>query len=149
VGGRPCAAVGGAQAGPERGGAGGAFPRVSPVADLRDAGMLLQRAGFELPVVDGDTVSVSYPDVLALMRDLRGMGETNAVVERQRSLARRGLLARTAANYPRQSDGRIAAGFQVSFLNGWAPPASQPKPLRPGSATTRLADALDSLEHGT
>jgi SAM-dependent methyltransferase len=128
---------------------GGAFPRVSPVADLRDAGMLLQRAGFELPVIDGDTISVTYPDVLALMRDLRGMGETNAVVERQRSLARRGLLARAAARYPRQSDGRIEAGFQVIFLTGWAPHASQPKPLRPGSATTRLADALDSHEHGT
>ncbi|MEJ0072440.1 MAG: methyltransferase domain-containing protein [Pseudomonadota bacterium] len=128
---------------------GGAFPRVSPVADLRDAGMLLQRAGFELPVVDGDTVSVSYPDATALMRDLRGMGETNAVVERQRSLARRGLLVRAAAAYPRQPDGRIAAGFQVIFLTGWAPHASQPKPLRPGSATTRLADALDSRERGT
>jgi hypothetical protein len=86
---------------------------------------------------------------LALMRDLRGMGETNAVAERQRSLTRRGVLARAAAAYPdREADGRIRAGFQVIFLTGWAPHASQPKPLRPGSATTRLADALGSTEIG-
>jgi SAM-dependent methyltransferase len=128
---------------------GGASPRVSPMVDLGEAAALLQRAGFAMPVADADTITVSYPDILALMRDLRGMGETNAVAERQRSLARRGLLARAAARYPQQSDGRIEAGFQVIFLTGWAPHASQPKPLRPGSATTRLADALDSREHGT
>jgi SAM-dependent methyltransferase len=128
---------------------GGARPRVSPVADLRDMGMLLQRAGFELPVVDGDTLTVSYPDVPALMRDLRGMGETNAVAERQRSFTRRALLARAGAAYPQGPDGRIEAGFQIIFLTGWAPHASQPKPLRPGSATTRLADALGGSEIGT
>jgi NADH dehydrogenase [ubiquinone] 1 alpha subcomplex assembly factor 5 len=127
---------------------GGARPRVSPVADLRDAGMLLQRAGFELPVVDGDTLSVSYPDATALMRDLRGMGETNAVAERQRSFARRAVLARAAAAYPQAPDGRISADFQVIFLTGWAPHESQQKPLRPGSATTRLADALEASERG-
>jgi SAM-dependent methyltransferase len=127
---------------------GGARPRVSPVADVRDAGMLLQRAGFELPVVDADTIWVSYPDALALMRDLRAMGETNAVVERQRSLTRRGVLTRAAASYPREPDGRIRAGFQVIFLTGWAPHESQPKPLRPGSATRRLAEALGSEERG-
>jgi len=131
----------------ELGETGGASPRVSPVADLRDAGMLLQRAGFELPVVDGDLITVSYADVLALMRDLRGMGETNAVAERARTLTRRGVLARAAAAYPdRDADGRIQAGFQVIFLTGWSPHESQPKPLRPGSATTRLADALGSAE---
>jgi SAM-dependent methyltransferase len=133
----------------ELGETGGASPRVSPVADLRDAGMLLQRAGFELPVVDGDLISVSYPDALALMRDLRGMGETNAVTERQRSLGRRTILARAGANYPREPDGRIRASFQVISLTGWAPHASQPKPLRPGSARTRLADALGGREIGT
>jgi SAM-dependent methyltransferase len=127
---------------------GGARPRVSPVADLRDMGMLLQRAGFELPVVDGDTLSVSYPDVPALMRDLRFMGEANAVAERQRSFTRRGVLGRAGAAYPRGPDGRIEAGFQVIFLTGWAPHESQPKPLRPGSATARLADALGSAEVG-
>jgi NADH dehydrogenase [ubiquinone] 1 alpha subcomplex assembly factor 5 len=128
---------------------GGARPRVSPVADVRDAGMLLQRAGFELPVVDADTITVTYADALALMRDLRGMGETNAVAERPRGLTRRGVLARVAAQYPaREPDGRIRAGFQIIFLTGWAPHASQPKPLRPGSATARLADALGSTEQG-
>jgi SAM-dependent methyltransferase len=133
----------------ELGETGGVRPRVSPVADVRDAGMLLQRAGFELPVVDADTLTVSYDDALALMRDLRGMGETNAVAERPRALSRRGVLARAAAGYPREPDGRIRAGFQVIFLTGWAPHASQPKPLRPGSAAARLADALDAREIGT
>src|SRR5581483_6832098 len=128
---------------------GGAHPRVSPVADVRDAGMLLQRAGFELPVVDSDVLSVSYPDLIALMRDLRGMGETNALSERPRAPTRRGVLARAAAAYPQAPDGRIEAGFQVIFLTGWAPHPSQPKPLRPGSAAARLADALDARETGT
>jgi SAM-dependent methyltransferase len=133
----------------ELGETGGVSPRVSPVADLRDAGMLLQRAGFELPVVDGDLLTVTYADALALMRDLRGMGETNAIAERKRSLTRRSVLARAAAAYPeREPDGRIRAGFQVIFLTGWSPHESQPKPLRPGSATTRLADALGSAEIG-
>jgi SAM-dependent methyltransferase len=127
--------------------AGGVSPRVSPVVDVADAGMLLQRAGFELPVVDGDLITVSYADTLALMRDLRGMGETNAVAERARTLTRRRVLARAAAAYSdRDADGRIQAGFQVIFLTGWSPHESQPKPLRPGSATTRLADALGSAE---
>ncbi len=133
----------------ELGETGGISPRVSPVADVRDAGMLLQRAGFELPVIDADTITVSYPDPLALMRDLRGMGETNAVAERVHGFSRRAVLARAAAAYPHDSDGRISADFQIIFLTGWAPHASQPKPLRPGSATTRLADALGGTERGT
>jgi SAM-dependent methyltransferase len=128
---------------------GGARPRVSPVADLRDMGMLMQRAGFQLPVIDGDTITVSYPDAMALMRDLRGMGETNAIAERARAPTRRAVLARAAASYPKDADGRITAAFHVIFLTGWAPHASQPKPLRPGSATTRLADALEAREIGT
>jgi SAM-dependent methyltransferase len=149
LGGETLAALRAALIDAELGETGGVRPRVSPVADVRDAGMLLQRAGFELPVVDGDLITVTYADTLALMRDLRGMGETNAVAERQRSLTRRGVLARAAAAYPdREADGRIRAGFQVIFLTGWAPHASQPKPLRPGSATTRLADALGSTEIG-
>ncbi len=128
---------------------GGAGPRVSPFADVRDLGTLLQRAGFALPVVDSDTVTATYADALALMRDLRAMGETNAVQERRRGFTRRATLARAAAIYAEQfgqPDGRIPASFQIITLTAWAPHASQPKPLRPGSATARLADALATRE---
>jgi SAM-dependent methyltransferase len=128
---------------------GGASPRVSPFADVRDLGGLLQRAGFALPVVDSDTIEVTYPDALALMRDLRAMGEDNAVAERRRGFTRRATLARAAAIYHdlfARADGRIPASFQVLTLTAWAPHASQPKPLRPGSAAQRLADALGADE---
>ena len=128
---------------------GGASTRVSPVADLADAAALLQRAGFALPVADAETITVSYPDALALMRDLRGMGETNALSERRRTTLRRGTLARAVAVYRERfggPDGRIPATFEILFLTGWAPDASQPKPLRPGSAARRLADALGTVE---
>ena len=128
---------------------GGIGPRVSPSADIRDIGMLLQRAGFALPVVDSDTVEVTYADALALMRDLRAMGETNAAVERRRSFTRRATLARAAALYGDRfgrSDGRIPASFEIITLTAWAPHESQPKPLRPGSAKARLADALGAVE---
>ncbi|MCP4329172.1 MAG: methyltransferase domain-containing protein [Alphaproteobacteria bacterium] len=129
---------------------GGAAPRVSPFADVRDAGGLLQRAGFALPVVDTDTVTVTYADAMALMRDLRGMGETSAVRERPLGFTRRDVLARAAAIYATQfgdAAGRIRATFQVIYLTGWAPDIeSQQQPLRPGSARTRLADALGADE---
>jgi hypothetical protein len=128
---------------------GGASPRVSPSVDLRDAAGLLQRAGFAMPVADADTITVSYPDALALMHDLRGMGETNALSARRRSALRRSTLARTVAVYSERfglADGRIPASFEILFLAGWAPDASQPKPLHPGSATHRLADALGTIE---
>src|SRR5579883_330453 len=128
---------------------GGASPRVSPVADVRDLGMLLQRAGFALPVVDSERVTVTYPDALALMRDLRAMGETNAVVERRRGFTRRSTLARAAALYAERHgrpDGRIAARFEIITLTAWAPHESQPKPLKPGSARARLAEALGTEE---
>lgn len=128
---------------------GGASPRVSPVADLRDAGALLQRAGFALPVADTDTITVTYPDALALMRDLRGMGETNAVAARRKGFTRRETLLRAAAGYVSEfgdAEGRIPATFQVLYLTGWAPHPDQQKPLRPGSAAGRLADALDAEE---
>jgi SAM-dependent methyltransferase len=124
---------------------GGVSPRVSPFADLRDLGALLQRAGFALPVIDSDTIEVSYPDALALMRDLRAMGEANAVAERRRSFSRRATLAHAAALYARQfgrADGRIPARFQIITLTAWAPHESQQRPLRPGSAKMRLSDAL-------
>jgi SAM-dependent methyltransferase len=128
---------------------GGAGPRVSPFADVQDAGALLQRAGFALPVVDRDTITVAYADALALMRDLRAMGETNAVMRRRRGFSRRATLLRAAALYQERfagPDGRIRATFDVIYLTGWKPHASQPKALRPGSARHRLADALKTGE---
>jgi NADH dehydrogenase [ubiquinone] 1 alpha subcomplex assembly factor 5 len=124
---------------------GGVSPRVSPAIELGDAAALLQRAGFALPVADSETITVDYPDMLALMRDLRGMGETNALAARRRGGLRRSTLARAAALYAERfgdADGRIPASFEILFLCGWAPHASQPKPLPRGSATHRLADAL-------
>ncbi|MSO65410.1 MAG: methyltransferase domain-containing protein [Alphaproteobacteria bacterium] len=128
---------------------GGVSPRVSPFVDVRDAGSLLQRAGFALPVSDIDTLTVTYGDPLALFVDLRRMGETNAVFERKRNFLRRTTLQRTIETYRSRfagADGRIRATFQVIYLTGWAPDESQQKPLRPGSARVRLADALGTTE---
>ena len=128
---------------------GGASPRVSPTADLRDAAALLQRAGFAMPVADADTITVTYPDALALMHDLRAMGETNALSARRRTSLRRSTLARAVALYGERfglPGSRIPASFEILFLTGWAPDASQPQPLRPGSAAHRLADALGTVE---
>jgi NADH dehydrogenase [ubiquinone] 1 alpha subcomplex assembly factor 5 len=127
----------------------GASPRVSPFADVREAGALLQRAGFALPVIDSDTITVSYPDALALMRDLRGMGEANALSERRRGFTRRAVLLRAAECYQAQfadTQGRIPATFRIVTLTAWAPHSTQPKPLRPGSAAARLAEALGAPE---
>jgi NADH dehydrogenase [ubiquinone] 1 alpha subcomplex assembly factor 5 len=128
---------------------GGASPRVAPFADLRDLGQLLQRAGFALPVADSDTIEVTYADALALMRDLRAMGESNAVAERRRGFSRRATLARAVAHYRERfarPDGRIPARFEIVTLTAWAPHESQPRPLAPGSAGTRLAAALGTVE---
>ncbi len=128
---------------------GGASPRVAPFADIRDLGRLLQRAGFALPVVDSDTLTVTYPDALALMRDLRAMGETNALRERRRGFTRRATLLRAARRYAElfaAADGRIPARFELITLTAWAPHESQPQPLRPGSAQKRLAEALRAVE---
>ncbi|MDR3437970.1 MAG: methyltransferase domain-containing protein [Telmatospirillum sp.] len=124
---------------------GGASPRVSPFVDVRDAGALLQRAGFALPVVDVDTITVTYPTPLALLADLRGMGETNAVAARRRTPLRRTTLMRGLALYQDRhadTDGRIAATFQVLTLTAWRPHASQQKPLAPGSGKVPLSEAL-------
>jgi len=129
---------------------GGAGPRVSPFADAFDAAGLLQRAGFALPVTDIDRVSVRYDHALALMTDLRAMGETSVLVEGAGRPLTRPLLARAAEIYARRfadPDGRIVATFEILALTGWAPHASQPKPLAPGSAKLRLADALHAREH--
>ncbi len=128
---------------------GGAGPRVSPFLDVREGGALLQRAGFALPVVDADTITVTWPDALALMRDLRGMGEANAVAGRKSGFTRRETLLAAAARYRQRhgdADGRIPATFQVIYLTGWAPHEGQQRALRPGAATSRLADALDVTE---
>ena len=128
---------------------GGASPRVSPFVDLRDAAGLLQRAGFAMPVADTDRIDVRYPDALALMRELRGMGESNAVLERRRTAFRRATLLRAAQIYQQRfadAAGRIGATFEIVYLHGWSPHESQQKPLRPGSAERRLADALGVTE---
>ena len=125
--------------------AGGASPRVAPFADVRGLGTLMQRAQFALPVVDADTVVVTYPDPLALMRDLRAMGATNVLSQRDRRFLRRDTLARACAIYAERfadAGGRVRATFEIITLTGWAPHASQQRPLAPGSAQTRLADAL-------
>jgi len=128
---------------------GGASPRVAPFADVRDMGALLQRAGFALPVVDSETVTVTYADPLALMRDIKGMGASNMLHARRRTPVTRGLLLRAAEIYAERfagAGGRVPATFEILTLTGWAPDASQPQPLRPGSATARLADALGVKE---
>jgi hypothetical protein len=124
---------------------GGASPRVAPFADVRDAGALLQRAGFALPVADSEIVRVRYGDPFALLRDLRAMGLTNSLVHRRRTPLRRATLMRAAAIYAERfadPDGRLPATFEMVWLAGWAPHESQQKPLRPGSAKMRLAQAL-------
>ncbi len=124
---------------------GGLSPRISPFADVRDAGDLLQRAGFALPVADSETLTVVYPDPFKLITDLRGMGETNATIERRKSFTRRATLLDGLARYRsafENADGTVPATFQVIYLSGWSPHESQPKPLRRGSAQSRLADAL-------
>lgn len=130
---------------------GGASPRVAPKVDVRDAGALMQRAGFALPVVDADTITVTYPDALTLMRELRGMGEGNAVSGRLRRFTRRDVLLRAAALYAEREarpDGRLPCTFQVLYLTGWAPHAAQPRPLRPGSGRASLARVLGAEESG-
>lgn len=124
---------------------GGASPRVAPFADVRTLGGLLQRAGFALPVADGDTVTVTYPHPIALMHDLRAMGASNALAAGYRKPLTRRVLALASEIYADRfpaPKGGIVATFELVTLTGWAPDPSQPKPLRPGSATTRLADAL-------
>jgi SAM-dependent methyltransferase len=128
---------------------GGVSPRVAPFADLRDMGALLQRAGFALPVVDSDRVTVRYASPLALMHDLRRMGATNPLVERRRTPLKRATLMRMVEVYGARfadADGRLRATFEIVWLSGWAPHEAQQKPLAPGSAQTRLADALGTRE---
>jgi SAM-dependent methyltransferase len=128
---------------------GGASPRVAPFVDLRDMGGLLQRAGFALPVADVETVTVRYDDIFALLRDLRAMGLTSSLLDRSRKpLSKRFWLeaARLYATRFADPDGRIRASFDMVWVSGWAPHDSQQKPLKPGSAKVRLAQALGVAE---
>ncbi|PKR53109.1 methyltransferase domain-containing protein [Thalassospira marina] len=127
---------------------GGVSPRVSPFIDVRDAGALLQRSGFALPVVDIDEITVNYPDALKLMRDLSGMGESNLILKRSKKFTKASTLARAAAIYHERHarpDGRINATFQVVYLTAWAPDESQPKPLRRGTGQVSLVDFLGDV----
>jgi SAM-dependent methyltransferase len=124
---------------------GGISPRVSPFADVRDAGALLQRAGFALPVVDVDRITVRYAEPLRLLRDLGRMGEANAMLQRRPGPLRRLTLARACQLYGElhaDGEGRVPATFDILFMAGWKPHPSQQQPARRGSARTRLADAL-------
>lgn len=128
---------------------GGLSPRVAPMAEIRDLGGLLQRAGLSLPVADSVPLVAEYRDLTHLMHDLRAMGETNALAARLRRPTRRAVFTRAEtlyrAHFPGR-DGRLRATFDLVCLTGWAPDESQPKPLRPGSAQARLADALNTRE---
>lgn len=126
---------------------GGASPRVIPFTDVRDAGALLQRAGLALPVADVETVSVRYDSLFGLMADLRAMGETSALIDRSRRPGTRKLFARVAEIYAERfsdADGRVRASFPIVWMSGWAPDASQQKPLKPGSAKISLKTILEN-----
>ncbi|MGD0143148.1 MAG: methyltransferase domain-containing protein [Rhizomicrobium sp.] len=128
---------------------GGVSPRIAPFADVRDLGGLLQRAGFALPVADVERIGVAYSEFSTLVNDLRGLGETNALAERSRKFLGRDTLAATLAHYSAadaDESGRLRATFEVMTLTAWAPHESQQKPLAPGSAKSRLADALGAKE---
>jgi SAM-dependent methyltransferase len=131
----------------------GVAPRVAPFADKQQMGALMQRAGFNLPVVDSDVIHVSYPDIFALIRDLRAFGEGNAIAERARDYPGRDFFRRVddtyRAKFGENDNGRINARFELIYLIGWRPHESQQKPLKPGSAEARLADVLESEEVGT
>ncbi|MFN7114390.1 MAG: methyltransferase domain-containing protein [Alphaproteobacteria bacterium] len=133
----------------ELGVSGGASPRVSPFIDLRDMGALMQRAGFALPVVDSDIITVDYSHPIKLMQDLRGMGASNAVHSRLKLPTRRQVILEAARVYQEKygdERGRVPATFQVIYAIGWSPHDSQQKPLKPGSAVVRLADMLKAEE---
>ncbi|MER8887002.1 methyltransferase domain-containing protein [Mesorhizobium sp. M0816] len=126
---------------------GGASPRVIPFTDVRDAGALLQRAGLALPVADVETITVRYDSLFGLVADLRAMGETSALVDRSRRPGTRALFARAAEIYAERfsdADRRVRASFSVVWMSGWAPDASQQKPLKPGSAKISLKTILEN-----
>jgi hypothetical protein len=128
---------------------GGASPRVSPFGDVREYGALLQRAGFALPVADAETLTVAYASPREVMREVRALGGGNVLLARSRKPLSRQVLDRAEALYCQRhatADGRVRASFEIVYLSGWAPDPSQQKPLKPGSAAQRLADALGTKE---
>ncbi len=128
---------------------GGVSPRISPFADKPQMGDLLGRAGFTLPVIDSDIITVTYDNIFKLLHDIRGMGESNAIIKRNKTNLDKTFFMRVAEEYKNQftdKDGRITASFEIIFMLGWSPHKSQQKPLRPGSAKTSLADALGEQE---
>jgi SAM-dependent methyltransferase len=135
----------------EAGSGGGAAPRVAPMLDIRDAGRLLQHAGFALPVTDTETHLVRYPDPLALMREIKAMGAANPMRDRSPVPVTRGLLAKAVGQYraiASDPDGRVRATLEIVWMSGWVPDRSQQKPLPPGSARTRLRDVLSDKSDG-
>ena len=127
---------------------GGLSPRVLPMADIASLGGLLQRAGLALPVADSVSTTVRYPDIAGLAKDLRGMGETNALASRSTSLPPREIFREAERIYRKNfaDDGYLVATFEMVFLTGWAPSANQQRPLRPGTAEIRLAEALGATD---
>lgn len=124
---------------------GGTRPHISPFMDVRDAGGLLQRAGFALPVVSKERLTVTYSDAFALMKDLKGMAETNCLIKSYKGLTKPALMMKVAEHYHNDhanADGRIPATFDILYFQGWAPHESQQQPLKPGSAKMSLIDAL-------
>ncbi|MEM6680205.1 MAG: methyltransferase domain-containing protein [Pseudomonadota bacterium] len=149
AGGQSLAALRAALASAEAEVTGGLRPRVAPMGEIRDLGALLQRAGFQMPVSDSERLTMSHSDALALMRDLRAMGETNALAARSRSFTPRSVLMRAAALYAETqgtAEGRVVTEIELVFLTGWSPGPDQPTARRPGSASARLADALGTTE---
>ncbi len=129
---------------------GGASPRIAPMMQVRDGGALLQRAGFALPVADVETHKVRYSSPFALMAELKALGASNPLADRPKRFATRTLLAAAAEAYAERDadpDGRVRATLEIIWLAGWVPHESQQKPLRPGSATTRLRDVLNGGEN--
>ena len=131
----------------------GMSPRTSPCATVQDVGALLQRAGFTLPVVDTETITVSYPDMFKLMADLRGMGETGAVSGRRKNFTRRDVMMRAAEYYAEKfagqddvGEGRIPATFDIIYLTAWSPHPDQPQPMKPGTASHNLIDVFEKKD---
>lgn len=129
---------------------GGMSPRISPFADKQQMGGLMQRAGFALPVIDSDIITVTYSDFYKLLHDIRGMGESNVIIARSKRFTPKALFEKAAEIYAQKysKEGKLVASFEVIFLTGWAPDASQQKPLKPGSAENSLAEFLGTKEIG-
>lgn len=128
---------------------GGLSPRISPMGEVRELGGLLQRAGFAMPVADSENLTLWHRSPLHLMREIRAIGESNALTERRKRFMRRDMLARCLSLYAERfsrADGKTRATLEIVTLTGWAPAPDQQKPLRPGSAAARLADALGAEE---